>query len=221
MPEPTPSRRPGGRAHRAAARAGATTLATALATVLATVLAAALVSGCAAGDGAHQSENPSANVSAVSALPPSVPDHVTVPSLHIDAPLDAVGLDPRGVMREPDFAEPQNAAWYQDGPTPGEPGAAAIVGHMDTPQAPQAVFFHLKDLAKGGEIDVHRTDGTTAVFTVDAVDTFKKDDFPTSKVYGDTGGRAELRLITCGGDLTADRHWDSNVVVFAHLTGKA
>ncbi|MFF5499890.1 hypothetical protein [Streptomyces aquilus] len=38
-----------------------------------------------------------------------------------------------------------------------------------------------------------------AVFTVDAVDTFAKDAFPTQKVYGSTGGRAELRLITCGG----------------------
>ncbi|MCX5012516.1 hypothetical protein OG765_16125 [Streptomyces sp. NBC_00555] len=25
---------------------------------------------------------------------------------------------------------------------------------------------------------------------------------------------------TCGGNLTKDGHWDANVVVFAHLTGK-
>ncbi|MFF2192793.1 class F sortase [Streptomyces sp. NPDC058157] len=211
MRECAPTRRRGGRAHRAAALAGAA------------ALAAALVSGCSAGDDAYRNKAADAagNAAAVSALPASVPDRVAVPSLHIDAPLDAVGLDPQGVMREPDFATPQDAAWYQEGPTPGEPGAAAIVGHMDTPQAPQAVFFRLKDIAEGGEIDVHRTDGTTAVFSVDAVDTFKKDAFPTSKVYGDTHGRAELRLITCGGNLTADRHWDSNVVVFAHLTGKS
>ncbi|GAA0302678.1 hypothetical protein GCM10010302_46450 [Streptomyces polychromogenes] len=207
MPESAPTRRRGGRARRAAALAGAA------------ALAAALASGCAAGDGAHR--DTAAAVASVSALPPSVPDRVEIPSLHVDAHLDAVGLDPQGVMREPDFAKPRDAAWYQDGPTPGEPGAAAIVGHMDTPQAPQAVFFHLKDIAEGGEIDVHRADGTTAVFTVDAVDTFKKDAFPTSEVYGDTHGKAELRLITCGGSLTPDRHWDSNVVVFAHLTGKA
>lgn len=92
---------------------------------------------------------------------------------------------------------------------------------MDTPRAPEAVFFNLKKLKKDEEIEVHRTDGTTAVFAVDTVDTFKKDAFPTDEVYGDTHGKAELRLITCGGALTADRHWDSNVVVFAHLTGKA
>ncbi|KOU23801.1 hypothetical protein ADK52_16595 [Streptomyces sp. WM6372] len=52
-------------------------------------------------------------------------------------------------------------------------------------------------------------------------DRYKKDAFPTDKVYGDTHGSAQLRLITCGGSLTADRHWDSDVVVFAHLTGRA
>ncbi|MCX5586140.1 hypothetical protein OHA91_21270 [Streptomyces erythrochromogenes] len=56
---------------------------------------------------------------------------------------------------------------------------------------------------------------------VDAIDTFKKDAFPTDKVYGDTRGRPELWLITCGGNLAQDRHWGSDVVVFAHLTGEA
>ncbi|WP_240803684.1 sortase [Streptomyces sp. A0592] len=89
------------------------------------------------------------------------------------------------------------------------------------PPPPAAFFFRLKELKKDARIEVHREDGTTAVFTVDAIDTFKKDAFPTDKVYGGTHGRPELRLITCGGNLAKDRHWDSDVVVFAHLTGKA
>ncbi|MFD8888392.1 sortase domain-bontaining protein [Streptomyces erythrochromogenes] len=78
-----------------------------------------------------------------------------------------------------------------------------------------------KELTKDARIEVHREDGTTAVFAVDAIDTFKKDAFPTDKVYGDTCGRPELWLITCGGNLAQDRHWGSDVVVFAHLTGEA
>ncbi|WP_030156878.1 class F sortase [Streptomyces sp. NRRL S-244] len=211
MPEqqPTPPRR-GGRARRAAALAGAA------------ALAAVLASGCSASaDGAAGAAGASpANAKAASALPPSVPDRIEIPDIKVDARLDTVGLDAQGVMQEPDFAKPDDAAWYKDGPTPGEPGAAAIVGHMDTPQAPKAVFFNLKTLKKDEKIEVRRADGTTAVFAVDAVDTYKKDGFPTDKVYGDTHGSAQLRLITCGGSLTADRHWDSNVVVFAHLTGR-
>ncbi|MFE1557062.1 class F sortase [Streptomyces sp. NPDC058734] len=212
MPEAAPTRRRGSRARRAAALAGAPALALALAT------------GCSAGAEAHgTAPTPRTAASALpgSVLPASVPDRIEIPGIKVDAPLDTVGLDAQGVMQEPDFAKPKDAAWYKEGPTPGEAGAAAIVGHMDTPQAPQAVFYNLKTLKKGQEIEVHRTDGTTAVFAVDSVDTFKKDAFPTGKVYGDTHGKAELRLITCGGNLTADRHWDSNVVVFAHLTGKA
>ncbi|MFE3560410.1 class F sortase, partial [Streptomyces sp. NPDC059193] len=186
----------------------------------ASALAVVLASGCSAGGGAQRSDPVNANAAAASSLPPSVPDRIRIPDIKVDAPLDAVGLDSQGVMQEPDFAKPQDAAWYKQGPTPGEQGAAAIVGHMDTPQAPKAVFFDLKNLKKDEKIEVHRADGTTAEFAVDEVDTFKKDAFPTDKVYGDTHGAAELRLITCGGNLTKDRHWDANVVVFAHLTGK-
>ncbi|EFL16668.1 class F sortase [Streptomyces sp. C] len=212
MPETAPSRRRGGRAPRAAALAGAPALA----------LALTLATGCSAGAQAHgTTPRTTASVIPAAVLPASVPDRIEIPGIKVDAPLDSVGLDAQGVMQEPDFAKPEDAAWYRQGPTPGEAGAAAIVGHMDTPQAPRAVFYNLKTLKKGQEIEVHRTDGTTAVFSVDSVDTFKKDAFPTGKVYGDTHGKAELRLITCGGNLTADRHWDSNVVVFAHLTGKA
>lgn len=207
MAEPAPTRRRAGRTRRAAALAGVS------------ALAAVLVTGCSSG--ATAATHHPVGATAASALPASVPDRVTIPGIKVDAPLDRVGLDAQGVMREPDFAKPDDAAWYEEGPTPGEPGAAAIVGHMDTPRAPEAVFFNLKKLKKDEEIEVHRTDGTTAVFAVDTVDTFKKDAFPTDEVYGDTHGKAELRLITCGGALTADRHWDSNVVVFAHLTGKA
>ncbi|MFC9297429.1 class F sortase [Streptomyces sp. NPDC057011] len=204
----TPRR--GARARRAAALAGAS------------ALAVALASGCSAGADAKAGGGDPVNAAAAAAsLPPSVPDRIDIPGIGVDAPLDRVGLDSQGVMQEPDFAKPDDAAWYKDGPTPGEPGAAAIVGHMDTPKAPKAVFFNLKTLKKDQRIEVHRTDGTTAVFAVDEVDTFKKDAFPTDRVYGDTHGKAELRLITCGGNLTADRHWDANVVVFAHLTGKA
>ncbi|MEU9418878.1 class F sortase [Streptomyces sp. NPDC048272] len=204
MPD-LPTLRRGGRARRAAALAGTAGL------------AVLLTSGCSAA--ATGTDTASAPIAA-GALPPSVPDRVAIPDIKVDAPLDTVGLDAEGVMVEPDFAKPKDAAWYKDGPTPGEAGAAAIVGHMDTPQAPEAVFFNLEKLRKDQPIRVHRTDGSTAVFAVDEVDTYKKDAFPTDKVYGNTRGKAELRLITCGGALTADRHWDSNVVVYAHLTGR-
>lgn len=185
----------------------------------ASVLTVVLVSACSSA-GAGEVKNNPADAKPASVLKPSVPDHIVIPDIKVDAPLDTVGLDAQGVMQEPDFAKPKDAAWYKDGPTPGEKGAAAVVGHMDTPQEPEAVFYNLKKLKKDEKIEIHRDDGSTAVFAVDSVDTFKKDQFPTDKVYGDTHGKAELRVITCGGSLTKDRHWDANVVVFAHLVGQ-
>ncbi|MCM1973296.1 class F sortase [Streptomyces sp. G1] len=207
----TPERAPrrSGRALRVAALAGAS------------ALTAFLITSCGSGgDAGGAAKNDPAGAKNASVLSASVPDRIVIPDIKVDAPLDTVGLDAQGTMQEPDFAKPKDAAWYKEGPTPGEKGAAAIVGHMDTPQAPEAVFYNLKKLKKDEKIEVHRDDGSTAVFAVDEVDTFKKDQFPTDKVYGDTHGKAELRVITCGGNLTKDRHWDANVVVFAHLVGQ-
>lgn len=194
------------RVYRAAALAGAA------------ALAVGLASGCSKSSDGGGTQH--VNAESASVLTPSVPNHIDIPSIKVDADLGTVGLDANGQMETPPFDQPMKADWYKQGPTPGEKGPAAIAGHMDTADTPKAVFYNLKELKKNAEIDIRREDGTTAVFKVDEVDTYKKDQFPTDKVYNKTD-KAELRLITCGGDLTKDRHWDSNVVVFAHLTGKA
>jgi hypothetical protein len=55
-------------------------------------------------------------------------------------------------------------------------------------------------------------------FTVTAADRYPKDDFPTAAVYGPTP-RAELRLVTCGGDFDRTRRsYTDNVVVTAVLS---
>ncbi|MFF8840717.1 sortase domain-bontaining protein [Streptomyces sp. NPDC015130] len=68
---------------------------------------------------------------------------------------------------------------------------------MDTATAP-AVFARLGELQTGDPFEVARADGTTAVFLVDSVESFRKDDFPNQRVYGGTPD-ALVRLITCAG----------------------
>ena len=60
-----------------------------------------------------------------------------------------------------------------------------------------------------------RADGSVAVFSVDDVHRFRKTQFPTKLVYGDTDHPA-LRLITCGGPLESG-HYRDNIVVRASL----
>ena len=142
------------------------------------------------------------------------PIRVRVPGIDVDSALVRLDVDDDGVLLPPeDFAR---AGWYTRGPAPGDTGPAVIAGHVDSAGGP-AVFFRLAELDDGDEVLVDRADGTTVRFTVTSVDRYPKDEFPTAQVYGPTP-RAELRLITCGGEFDADaRSYRDNVVVSAVL----
>ncbi|MEU8618431.1 class F sortase [Streptomyces sp. NPDC048623] len=149
-------------------------------------------------------------------LPASPPVRVRVPSVRIDAPVTRVGLDADGWIDAPAPYDRNLAGWFTGAVTPGERGTAVVVGHVDVPGG-RAVFYDLGALAPGMRVEVARTDGRTAVFTVYGIEVVPKDGFPAARVYGTTGA-AELRLITCGGRYSPDGGYESNVVVSARLT---
>ncbi|MBK3631229.1 class F sortase [Streptomyces sp. MBT49] len=150
------------------------------------------------------------------ALPPSPPDRVRIPAIHVDAPLTGLALTPSGSLDVPPAEKENLAGWYEAGTTPGERGTAIVAGHVDNADGP-AVFYDLGALRKGSTVEVDRRDGSVAVFTVDAVEVYRASDFPDEKVYG-AAGRPELRVITCGGGYSKATGYQGNVVVFAHLT---
>jgi hypothetical protein len=143
------------------------------------------------------------------------PVRVRIPALGLDSELAGLALGPDGALVPPtDFAR---AGWFTESPVPGDVGPAVIAGHVDSYEGP-AVFFRLRDLAPGDEVLVDLTDGTTVRFVVTGSQSFPKDRFPTERVYGPTT-RAELRLITCGGEFdTGRRSYRDNVVVTAVVT---
>lgn len=147
----------------------------------------------------------------------STPVGLEIPAIGLDTdvlvPL-TVGAD--GVLPAPvDYA---TAGWHTRGPMPGQLGPAVIAGHVDGPDG-EGIFYRLGELVAGDVVTVTREDGTVATFTVDSVGRYPKAEFPTSRVYGNTTNRAEIRLITCGGafDRTTG-HYVDNIVVFGHLT---
>ncbi|MDI9833857.1 class F sortase [Streptomyces sp. KAU_LT] len=150
-------------------------------------------------------------------LPRSRATRILIPYIGVDADLMDLGLDSERRLTTPPEDKPELAGWYTDGPSPGEPGTAIAVGHLDTNTGP-AVFGGLGELERGKRVEVRRADGRTAVYTVDAVKAYEKDKFPNRLVYG-TRDRPELRLITCGGNYDRRTGYSGNVVVFAHLTG--
>ncbi|MGW2229089.1 class F sortase [Streptomyces formicae] len=153
-------------------------------------------------------------------LAPARPERVDVPALKVRAPVAARGLDAEGAIDPPPFEQPGTVGWYGGGTRPGAPGAALLVGHVDTETEP-AVFYDLSALRPGEKVGVSREDGTVAEFTVEDVRVLTRDRFDAKKAYGPhEKGRAELRLITCGGTFDrATRTYTANVVVSAYLTG--
>ncbi|MGW6140951.1 class F sortase [Streptomyces sp. NPDC055144] len=148
------------------------------------------------------------------------PQHIDVSALKIEAPVTARGLDGRGAIDPPPFSQAGVVGWYGGGVKPGERGTALLVGHVDTDTRP-AVFYHLSSAKPGDKVRVARDDGSVAEFTVDDVQVFSRDRFDAQKAYGQgQSGRAELRLITCGGSFDRASHtYTANVVVSAYLTG--
>ncbi|MGW2363299.1 class F sortase, partial [Streptomyces phaeofaciens] len=131
-------------------------------------------------------------------------------SERIGGVLSALAAGPK-----PPEEETNLVGWYATGPAPGERGTAVAVGHLDT-DTDRAVFWGLSQLAPNHPVEVRRADGRIAVYTVDRLRTYEKAHFPNQEVYGDRG-RAELRLITCGGAFDRRTGYAGNLVVFAHL----
>lgn len=155
---------------------------------------------------------------AVAALGRSEPQRVAIPSLGVSSALEALGQNRKGVMTTP--KNPDLAGWYEPGPTPGSQGPAVIAGHV-TWNGADAVFKKLKSMKAGDTVEVMRKDGKTVTFEVDRVEEHPKKEFPTLEVYKNID-HAGLRLVTCGGEFDADRHYyPNNVTVFARMTGVA
>jgi sortase (surface protein transpeptidase) len=148
-------------------------------------------------------------VAAPSMDPPAAPASRTdpsplrllIPRIGVNARIEARGLDAnRNIATPNDF---HNVAWYDLGPTPGEPGNALMNGHVDW-WTGSAVFTRLAELRPGDTVIVLRGDGTRLSFKV------------TSRQTVAAGARlaslfvpspvATLTLITCAGV------WDPRIV---------
>ncbi|MFF6780219.1 class F sortase [Streptomyces sp. NPDC012510] len=160
-------------------------------------------------------------------LPPVVPpltgarpNRLDIPAMGVQAPVVARGLDRDGAIEPPSYDQPGVVGWYARGTRPGAPGTALFVGHVDTETRP-AVFYKLSALRIGEKIRVARSDGRIAEFTVDDVQVIDRDHFDARQAYGvRQSGRAELRLVTCGGTFDrTSRTYTANVVVSAYLSG--
>jgi sortase (surface protein transpeptidase) len=146
----------------------------------------------------------------------SRPVHLDIPRIGLHTDVVPVGLNPDGTVGVPPLVPGAPAAWYRHLASPGDPGPAVLLGHVDTHRG-SAVFFRVHELRPGDTIAIQRADGRTVDFVVDSVHTYPKTEFPSEAVYG-PADEPVLRLLTCGGTFDRDRRtYLSNVVVYASL----
>lgn len=150
----------------------------------------------------------------------SRPVSIDIPNIKVRARIISLGLNPDGTLAVPQLTTPFVTSWYDKGATPGERGAATILGHVDSAKVGPAVFYDLGDMRPGNLIFVRLEDGHTAIFQTYSVALYLKTNFPTDTVFGYTRWPT-LRLITCGGEFDLQTgHYLGNVVVFATYVGQ-
>ena len=144
---------------------------------------------------------------------PAPPVNLSIPGLGVEAPVEPTPqID--GALRIP---PPSEAGWYADGPRPGEPGRAVIVGHLDTVDGP-AVFAALPQIRRGMEIEIAGDDGVLHSFETVGVADVSKAEFPAQAVYAPSR-KPTLALITCSGPFDeATGHYENNLIILARAT---
>ncbi|MFI0447569.1 sortase domain-bontaining protein [Actinomadura sp. 6N118] len=123
------------------------------------------------------------------------PISIAIPKIGVNAPLAGVGTTRSGRVEVPQLGEHNVAGWYARGASPGEPGAALIVGRVETMTGP-AVFARLRELAHGDIVGIVRADETVAVFRITSAEQISGQGLPAECVRR---GAPELRLIACAG----------------------
>lgn len=142
----------------------------------------------------------------------AIPRRLALPSLHVDAPIVPVGVQPSGVLAVPD--NPQVLGWWQGGARPaGGLGSIVIDGHVDTAASGPGALFHLRELRPGDPLVVS-TDHGSWRYVIAALRSYPKAHLP-DEVFAPSR-QPRLVLITCGGAFNhTTRQYADNIVAYA------
>jgi LPXTG-site transpeptidase (sortase) family protein len=110
---------------------------------------------------------------------------------------------------------PEDVAWFDLGPRPGENGDAVIDGHSGWKDNMPAVFNNLSKLQKGDKIYIEDGKGTTIAFVVREIKSYNPE-ANVPDVFNSNDEKAHLNLITCSGYWNdAEKTHSDRLVVFA------
>lgn len=183
------------------------------------VVATAVAGGSASprGSAAPVARVPIADGTIPAAPRAAAPTRLRIPSLDLDASVDAVGIEPA----TGEFAVPPSVdrvGWYRYGPGfSAGAGSIVIAGHVDSAAEGKGAFFKLGSLDAGDTVTLTGPGGKAREFEVVARKRYQKTSIPLQDYFA-RDGAVRLTLITCGGPFDPKtRHYRDNVVVTAAL----
>jgi LPXTG-site transpeptidase (sortase) family protein len=134
-----------------------------------------------------------------------------VPKLNVNAPIVVMGIKPDGTMESP--KGPYDVAWYTFSAKPGQIGNVVMAGHLDYINHGAAVFYRLRELAPGDQIEVVLEDGTVVKYAVESLTVYDEATAPVRDIVGPTPNEA-ITLITCAGSFDrANLNYNKRLVV--------
>jgi sortase (surface protein transpeptidase) len=163
----------------------------------------------------HPAGQPSAGASWAAPASPAitmggVPTRLSIEGLHVDAPVEAVGVAADRALDVP--ADPGKLGWWIGSAMPGSArGTVLIVGHVDTARDGPGALFRVETLRMGAQIQVKAGNQTITYRTV-ARRSYPKQHLPKRLFRVDNP--AGLALVTCGGTFQHSTY-SHNVVVYA------
>ena len=143
----------------------------------------------------------------------SAPSRLQIPGINVDAAIESVGLTSDGAVGIP--KNPADAAWYNQGPRPGDVGSAVITGHVNWYYGQTGVFANLSKVKPGDKITIQDAKGAIITFVVRELRSYNASAQATD-VFISTDGKAHLNMITCEGVWDSNSHqYTKRLVVFA------
>lgn len=147
------------------------------------------------------------------AIPAGVPRTVVIQKIGVRAPVESLDLSKKSEKDAPNRWG--DVAWYNRGPKPGSVGRAAIFGHLDSYCCP-AVFWKLKTLRPGDQVQVYYKTGKPLTFRVQWGNQYLNTKLPLKFIFGQTKERG-LVLLTCTGVFHKATGYDRKWIVYARM----
>lgn len=130
--------------------------------------------------------------------------------------MTGIGVNPSGQLEVPENFD--EVGWFEFGPRPGESGNTILAGHFDRTNGAAAIFYNLRKLAPGDEVQVEDERGKIYTYEVyESRRVLVKSPEAVARAYAESS-EPILALITCGGVWDPQAHnYNKRVLVKAHL----